>query len=157
MMKKFAWLGLSVLLLGACGTKEAETSGAGNTLEEVVVDFNTGQSAEAGEKVALSVTVTQGDETVEDADEVVYEVWESGHRSDGEMIAAKHTTDGVYEAETVFEEEGLYYMQAHTTARRLHAMPKQEITVGNPDPESIVPDDSEDSEGMKMMEDHSGH
>ena len=156
-MKKFAWLGLSVLLLGACGTNEAETAGAGNTLEEVVVDFNTGQTAEAAEEVILSVTVTQGGEAVEDADEVVYEVWESGHRNDGEMITADHTADGVYEAQTVFEEEGLYYMQAHTTARRMHAMPKQEITVGNPDPESIVPDDSDDSQGMDMMKDHSGH
>jgi hypothetical protein len=157
MMKKLAWLGLSVLLLGACGTGETETSGAGNTMEEVAVEFNTGQTAEVAEEVVLSVTVTQGDEAVEDADEVVYEVWESGHRKDGEMITAEHTADGVYEAQTVFEEEGLYYMQAHTTARRLHAMPKQEITVGNPDPESIVPDDSDDSEGMDMMEHHSGH
>ncbi|TWT00061.1 FixH family protein [Planomicrobium sp. CPCC 101079] len=156
-MKKFAWLGLSILLLGACGTNEAETSGAGNTLEEVVVEFNTGQTAEVGEEVTLSVTVTQGGEAVEDADEVVYEVWESGHRKDGEMITAEHTADGIYEAETVFEEEGLYYMQAHTTARRLHAMPKQEVTIGNPDPESIVPDDSEDSEGMNMIEEHGGH
>ncbi|TWT24432.1 FixH family protein [Planomicrobium sp. CPCC 101110] len=156
-MKKLAWLGLSVLMLGACGTNGAETSGAGNTLEEVAVEFNTGQTAEVGEEVALSVTITQGGEAVEDADEVVYEVWESGHRKDGEMITAEHTADGVYEAETVFGEEGLYYMQAHTTARRLHAMPKQEMTVGNPDPESIVPDDSEDSEGMNMMEEHSGH
>ena len=155
-MKKLAWLGLSVLLLGACGTNEAETSGAGNTLEEVAVKFNTEQKAEAAEEVVLSVTVTQGDEMVEDADEVVFEVWESGHRKDGEMITAEHTADGVYEAQTVFEEDGLYYMQAHTTARRLHAMPKQEITVGNPDPASIVPDDSEDSEGMDKM-DHSGH
>ncbi|MGK7379528.1 FixH family protein [Planococcus sp. 1R117A] len=156
-MKKLIWLALPFLLLAACGSEEADSAGAGNSLEEIVVEINTPETAEAAEEVVLSASVTQGDEAVEDADEVVYEVWQSGHRDSGEMIEAEHTGNGVYEAETVFEEEGLYFMQAHTSARRLHVMPKQEITVGDPDPASIVPDDSEDSEGMDKMEDHSGH
>lgn len=156
-MKKLIGLAMLLLLLAACGSEEADSAGTGNSLEEIVVDINTPQTAEVAEEVVLSVTVTQGDEAVEDADEVVYEIWESGHRDSGEMIEAEHTEAGVYEAETVFEEEGLYYMQAHTSARRLHVMPKQEITVGNPDPASIVPDDSDDSHGMEKMEDHSGH
>ncbi|MDQ0430246.1 hypothetical protein QOZ98_003084 [Planomicrobium stackebrandtii] len=156
-MKKFLWLGLPILLLAACGTGEADSSGAGDPIEEVMVSFNTDTQADPSEEVVLSVTVTQGDEAVEDADEIVYEVWESGNRDNSEMITAEHTEDGVYEAKTTFEEEGLYYMQAHTTARSLHVMPKQEVTVGNPDPDSIVSDDSEDSQGMGKMEDHSGH
>ncbi len=157
MMKKMMWLGLPFLLLAGCGTDEADSAGTGEQIEEVMVEFNTEQQAAVAEEVVLSVSVTQGDEAVEDADEVVYEVWESGDRDNSEMIPAEHTEDGVYEAETSFEEEGLYYMQAHTTARSLHVMPKQEVTVGNPDPDSIVPDDSDDSQGMDKMEDHSGH
>ncbi|EIM05464.1 hypothetical protein A1A1_16043 [Planococcus antarcticus DSM 14505] len=156
-MKKFVWLGLPFLMLAACGTGEADSPGAGEQVEEVMVAFNTETQADPVEEVVLSVTLTQGDETVEDADEVVYEVWESGDRGNSEMIPAEHIEDGVYEAETSFEQEGLYYMQAHTTARSLHVMPKQEITVGTPDPDSIVPDDSDDSQGMDKMEDHSGH
>lgn len=156
-MKKFVWLGMPFLLLAACGTGEADSPGAGDPIEEVMVSFNTETQADPAEEILLSVTVTQGDEAVEDADEIVYEVWESGDRDNSEMIPAEHTEDGVYEAETTFEEEGLYYMQAHTTARSLHVMPKQEITVGDPDPDSIVPDDSDDSQGMDKMEDHSGH
>lgn len=156
-MKKLIGFALPFLLLAACGTSESTTSGAGEMMEEVIVEINTAQQAEVAESVVLSATVTQGGEAVEDADEVVYEVWESGHRDDSEMIEAEHVEDGVYEAETVFEEEGLYYMQAHTTARRLHVMPKQEITVGDPDPESIVPDEGEDTQGMDGMKEHSGH
>lgn len=156
-MKKFIWLGLPLLLLAACATGEADSPGAGDQVKEVMVAFNTETQADPAEQVVLSVTLTQGDETVEDADEVVYEVWESGDRGNSEMISAEHTENGVYEAETSFEQEGLYYMQAHTTARSLHVMPKQEITVGTPDPDSIVPDDSDDSQGMDKMEDHSGH
>lgn len=157
-MKKLLWLGVPILLLAACGS-DGDSAGAGNSTDIIEVEINTPQEAEVAEDVTLSVTVTQGDETVEDADEVVYEVWQSGDRDHSEMIEAEHTEGGIYEAETTFEEEGLYYMQAHTTARRLHVMPKQEITVGDPDPSSIVPDTSEDPEGMDMMDmdEHSGH
>ncbi|GKW47500.1 FixH family protein [Planococcus sp. NCCP-2050] len=158
-MKKLLWLGMPILLLAACGSNDDDSAGAGDSTQIVEVEITTPQEAEVAEEVTLSVTVTQGSETVEDADEVVYEVWQSGDRDNSEMIEAEHTENGIYEAETVFEEEGLYYMQAHTTARRLHVMPKQEITVGDPDPASIVPDSSDDSEGMdKMdMDEHSGH
>lgn len=157
-MKKISWIAVlaAVLLLAGCGEEE-DTSGAGMNLNPIETAFNSPETAEPGAEMTLSVTVVQGEELVEDADEVVYEVWESGHRSDSEMLTAEHIGDGVYEAETVFEEEGLYFAQAHTTARRLHVMPKQEITVGNPDPDSIVPDDSDDAEGMEKMEDHNGH
>lgn len=157
-MKKISWMAVlaAVLLLAGCGEEE-DTSGAGMNLNPIETTFNSPETAEPGAEMTLSVTVVQGEELVEDADEVVYEVWESGHRSDSEMLTAEHIGDGVYEAETVFEEEGLYFAQAHTTARRLHVMPKQEITVGNPDPGSIVPEDSDDTEGMEKMEDHNGH
>lgn len=157
-MKKFSWMAIpaALLVLAACG-QEDETAGAGMNVNPIETAFNSPETAEPGEEMTLSVTVVQGEEVVEDADEVVYEVWESGHRSDSEMLPAEHIGDGVYEAETVFEEEGLYFAQAHTTARRLHVMPKQEITVGSPDPDSIVPDDSDDAEGMDKMEGHDGH
>ena len=156
-MKKIMWLGLPFLLLAGCGSEEADSAGTGEMIEEVMVEFNTEQQAEPAEEVLLSVTLSQGDEAVEDASEVVYEVWESGDRNNSEMITAEHTENGTYEAETSFGEEGLYYMQAHTTARGMHVMPKQEITIGNPDPDSIVPDNSDDSQGMDKMDDHSGH
>lgn len=156
-MKKFVSIALLLLLLAGCGTEEAESTGTGNSAEPIKVEFNVAAQSEVAETVVLAVTVTQGDEVVDDADEVVFEVWKSGHRSKGEMITAEHKGDGMYQAETFFDEEGLYFIQAHTTARRLHVMPKHELTVGNPDPASIVPDDSEAPEDMSGMDEHSGH
>ena len=156
-MKKMIWAVLPFLLLTGCGSDDANSTGAGNSLEEVKVDITTAEQAEPAEEIVLSATVTQGEEPVEDADEVVFEVWQSGHRDQGEMIEAEHTADGIYEADTVLGSEGLYFIQAHTTARRMHTMPKQEITIGDPDPESIVPDDSDDANSMDKMDDHSGH
>lgn len=148
-MKK--WIALMlVLLLAACG-EEDSSAGAGEMPQEVEVEFNTEETADPGEEVLLSATVTQGTEAVEDADEVVFEVWQSGDRENSEMLEASHTQDGVYEQSWTVEEEGLYYVQAHTTARRMHVMPKMELTAGDPDPESIVPDDSDDSDAMEKM------
>lgn len=157
-MKKIIWMAVitGLLILSACGEEEADTAGAGMNINPIETIFKSPETTEPGEKMTLSVTVTQGEEFVEDADEVVYEVWQSGHRDESEMLPAEHKGEGVYEAEASFEEEGLYFVQAHTTARRLHAMPKQDITVGDPDPDTIVPDDSDDAESMNNMEGH-GH
>ncbi|ALS74579.1 MULTISPECIES: FixH family protein [Planococcus] len=148
-MKK--WIALMlVLLLAACG-EEDSSAGAGELPQEVEVEFNTQETADPGEEMLLSATVTQGTEAVEDADEVVFEVWQSGARDNSEMLEASHTQDGVYEYAWTAGEEGLYFIQAHTTARRMHVMPKMELTIGNPDPETIVPDDSEDADAMEKM------
>lgn len=158
-MKKLIWFAILVALfmLSACG-QDAETADADMNVQPVETVFNSAEAFEPGENVTLSVTVTQGTESVEDADEVVFEVWQSGNRKESEMLPADHVEDGVYEAETIFDAEGLYFAQAHTTARRLHVMPKQEITVGDPDPSTIVPDDSDDQESMDKMEGHGdGH
>lgn len=149
-MKKWMMLVFLVLLLGAC-TEEDASVGAGDTLEEVEVEFNTAESVDLGEEVLLAAAVSQGGEAVEDADEVVFEVWQSGDRAHSEMLEAEHTEGGVYEHSWTFDDEGLYFIQAHTTARRMHVMPKMELTVGNPDPASIVPDDSDDADAMEKM------
>lgn len=155
-MKKLIIIVLFSALLAACGTDDANSSDADFVVEEIVVEIQTPEQVEAGQKIPLLAKVTQGDEAVEDADEVIFEVWQSGSRDDSEMLEAKHIGDGIYEAETMFQ-EGLYYTYAHTTARQLHVMPKHQITAGNPDPSSIVPDDSSESDSMENMEKHSGH
>lgn len=155
-MKQLTLLMLVFLLLAACGTEESGAASGSGNIEPLTVEILTPEKVEAEEPTLLSASVMQGEETVEDADEVIFEVWESGNRNGAEMIEAKHTKDGVYEAEAELG-EGLYFIQAHTTARLMHAMPKQEVTVGNPDPASIVPDDSDDAEGMKNVEEHTGH
>ncbi len=151
-MKKWTGLLLLLLLLAACSQKDL-SAGAGEMPEEVTVDFITEASAQPGEEVVLAAAVAQGTQPVDDADEVVFEVWQSGARDSSEMLEGTHTEDGVYEHSHLFEEEGLYFIQAHTTARRMHVMPKMELTVGDPDPGSIVPDDSSDTDAMK----HLGH
>ena len=61
------------------------------------------------------------------------------------MVEGNLTEDGVYEANFTFDHDGVYYMFAHTNARGLHVMPKQELIVGEPDMSKVLPDDSDDS------------
>ncbi|WP_391203703.1 FixH family protein [Psychrobacillus sp. L4] len=151
MKKILTVLALTTLTLAGCGGKEATTHDSHShnegTLEEVVVNIQTPETLPVGQEVALSAKVTQGDKAVDDADQVEFEVWESGMREHGTMLEGKLTKDGVYEANYTFDHDGIYYMFAHTNARGLHVMPKQELKVGNPDMSKVMPDESDDSMG----------
>lgn len=147
MKKTIAALVMATMTLVGCSDEQATevNSQQEGTLEEVMVEFQTPTELAVNEEVVLSVKVTQGDEAVDDADSVEFEVWESGMRDASEMIDGHLTEDGVYEAKYTFDHDGVYYMFAHTTARGLHVMPKQELTVGTPDMSKVMPDDSDDS------------
>ena len=147
MKKTIAALVMATMTLVGCSDKQATevNSQQEGTLEEVMVEFQTPTELAVNEEAVLSVKVTQGDEAVDDADSVEFEVWESGMRDASEMMDGQLTEDGVYEAKYTFDHDGVYYMFAHTTARGLHVMPKQELTVGTPDMSKVMPDESDDS------------
>jgi hypothetical protein len=138
-MKKIgSWVSiLSVAVaLAACGQDNANETENNSAAEETQVEtldvaLDTPEKVEKGEKVTFSATVTQGDEKVDDADEVMFEVWKEGSKEESEMIEASHDGDGVYSAEKQLDEAGKHFVQSHVTARDLHTMPKNEIMVGS--------------------------
>ncbi len=139
----FGLIGLFVL--GACGTeKEAESAAVPQSMEPVEAELTVAATAEKGEAVPLSVTVTQDGQPVDDADEIKFEVWKNGAKEESEMIKASLTKDGVYEAETTFAEEAVYTVQVHVTARSMHTMPTTNVTVGHP--ETAAEAEEEESE-----------
>lgn len=151
MKKRIATFTLTAMVLTGCGAEEAShTNHEETTFQEIVVQIQTPEQLPVGEEVALAAKVSQGEKAVDDADKVEFEVWESGLRDEGKMIEGTLTKDGVYEANYTFNHDGVYYMFAHTTARGLHTMPKQKLTVGSPDLGSILPDESDDTM-------HNGH
>jgi len=127
-MKKFKFLLLGIgFLFVACQSNDNMSDDELRTLE---VEFEVPETAEINETVELKASVTYGDELVEDADEVVFEVWEKGNREDRKMIDAENEGEGVYMATTSFDYDGIFEMYAHTTARDLHTMPKKEVIIG---------------------------
>lgn len=152
-MKK--WLIATALMFVVSGCTEKETMSHEEhdpnnpSLEIVEVEILNEDQLDPGTELTLSARVTQEDKVVDDADEVKFEVWESGLRDEGQMYEGSLTEDGVYEAKHLFEEEGVYYMFAHTTARGMHVMPKMKITVGNPDPADVLEDDTKNTMNHK--------
>lgn len=147
MMKKWFYSLVAVpFLLAACGDDpKVETLDTAEVPAIVEVDIQTAEQLNVGETIQLAARVTQEEEAVNDAKEVKFEVWESGLRDEGEMLDGELTEDGIYVADYTFDHDGVYYMFAHTTARGMHVMPKQELIVGNPDMSKVLEDTSSNS------------
>jgi len=131
-MKRIVWFSLvvfSLLFLAACGASDDNEEITADDLKMLEVDFELPETASVGDTVELQATVTYGDEVVEDADEMVFEVWLEDNEDDSENFEGVHQGDGVYTAETTFEEAGTYEAYAHTTARELHTMPLKSIEI----------------------------
>lgn len=83
-----------------------------------------------GQQVTIKAVVTQEDENVNDANEVLFEVWKKGE-DEHEKIKGKSKGNGVYSIKNTFDASGTYYIMSHVTARGQHTMPKKTIKVGD--------------------------
>lgn len=122
-------LALAFTILAACGNNDDSV----NDLDELPVldvEFDIPETLDVGETLVLQAVVTYGGELVEDAEEVVFEVWEKGKQDESDWLGSTNNEDGTYTAEVTFDEDGIYEMYAHTTARGIHYMPKREVIVG---------------------------
>lgn len=145
---------ITVIVLGviaaACGNNEEETLKAPPELHTLEVDLTVTNEVQVDEEVDMSTLVTYGDRKVADADEVVYEVWEEGKKSESTMIDSKNAGDGVYTATTSFETDGLYHIQVHVTAEGQHSMPIEQVTVGEGGDYEDVAEHDYHTEGFMM-------
>ncbi|HLR23576.1 MAG TPA: FixH family protein [Pseudogracilibacillus sp.] len=143
-MKKFSVMAGMLLIVGlftACSSNNNENN-LEDELPELNVDFDVPETADSKENVHLEALVTYDGEPVEEADEVLFEIWESGNEDDSEKIEADNEGEGVYTLDYQFDEDGVYEMYAHTTAEGLHTMPKKQIAVGDAE----IPDDEDDED-----------
>ena len=126
------------LSLTACNALANKTTNEEEIPELVEVDLQVPEKAEVGEKVLIKAHVTQGNEEVDDADEVVFEIWKNGSKDESQMLDFTKQEKGNYQLETNFDSSGVYYIQVHVTARRMHVMPKQQIIIGDVDPSELT-------------------
>jgi hypothetical protein len=150
-MKKILFLSfmvLSVFMISACNNKEQQEQADDKLPEFVEVNLSvTPEHGKANEPIIFEAKVTQGEENVEDADEVKFEIWRAKDEKH-EKIEVEHSEDGIYRLEKAFEQEGTYYIISHVTARDMHNMPKKEFVVGTAsEPED--PDEMKDSMNME--------
>jgi len=133
MKRKFGLLvGLFMLAaMAACGKEEAVKVDETGVPLPLDVKLTVTEQVDVNGIIKMEAVVTQGDEKVDDADEVEFEVWEEGKKDDSFKVESTNDKDGLYTAETSFDHDGLFHVQGHVTARGLHTMPKKEVTVGN--------------------------
>ncbi|MFD2705974.1 FixH family protein [Salibacterium lacus] len=125
---------LAAGVLAACGQGSEEESGSGEEnmeVQSIEVEPDMPENPEPGTEVELAASVTQGEESVTDADEVRFEIWKDGGKEKSEEILSENRDENRYSIPYTFEEEGLYHVTSHVTARDMHNMPTTEVTVGN--------------------------
>ncbi len=137
-MKKYTVILFSILLLAACSMEKE--SGKNENKLPLEVTIQTPETIHSHEEVTLKALVTQGDEKVTDANDVVFEVWQSG-QNDREMLSAEHQGDGIYSAKKSFSEDGQYFVVAHVTARNMHQMPTKQVIAGTPENTAVFQED----------------
>ncbi|GAA0336615.1 hypothetical protein GCM10008931_30270 [Oceanobacillus oncorhynchi subsp. oncorhynchi] len=162
MKKKIFFILIALMaVLAACSNNEADTAEEEDTdsmeLPVLEVDFDVPEHVEVGETIDLTAHVTFDDEPVEDAREVLFEVWTQGHADDSVEIEGVHQEDGTYTASFTFEEEAVYEMYAHTTARELHVMPLETVIAGDAEPSEEEAHDEMDHEHHEHGHDADEH
>ncbi|MBD8068561.1 FixH family protein [Bacillus sp. PS06] len=129
MKRIIVMLSIVSLLLMGCGNNEENSQT--NELVPLNVEIEIQpETIDVNEAVTFNAFVTYGDEVVEDANEVQFQIWEKGNEDEDEFIDGPHVGDGVYSIEKTFDHDGTYYVVAHVTARNMHNMPKKEFVVG---------------------------
>src|SRR5690606_16593810 len=87
-------------------------------------------TAETGEEFLAQATVTFEGEPVEDADEVMFEVWQRDDKENSTSIEGEHQGEGVYSIPLSFDEDDVYYVISHVTVEEMHNMPRKRVVVG---------------------------
>lgn len=143
-MKKL-WLAIaaSTVIVAGCNATNKEPE----VPEIVEVEILTPMEAPLA-PLKLEARVTQGGKDLEDA-YVQFEFWQSGMRDDAYMLDGEYQGEGVYEVEVTPEEDGVYYMFAHTTASGMHVMPKQELIIGNPNMDEVIKEGPNENNDMR--------
>ncbi|KAA1042436.1 FixH family protein [Macrococcus equipercicus] len=132
-MKKFLLTAGALLFLTACSNEQGH-AGHGSTatndkLEPLKVALAVPKSASAGDKISLKAKVTYGKESVDKADEVMFEIIKDNNAKSSVKEKVEHGEDGVYTLDYTFKEPGKYRVISHVTAKNQHTMPDADIVV----------------------------
>lgn len=129
-MKKILFFFVLVMfLMTACSAgQDQKDDSLDNPPELLEVSIITPEKIKMDEEITIKAKVNQGEGKVINADEVKFEIWKSD-QEDHEMIPAHNEKDGTYSIKKTFNEGGNYFIVAHTTANRMHSMPKKEVIV----------------------------
>ncbi|WP_100406841.1 FixH family protein [Bacillus solitudinis] len=120
-----------LLVISGCGQGLENTGEKNpNVVLPIEVVLNVPEEAKVGEEIIISSAVSQGEDLIEDASEVIFEIWEEGRQDKGMMIEPSEQEGHLYKLTHIFEKEGKHHIKVHVTARDMHRMPATEINIG---------------------------
>ncbi len=125
-----------MLFISAC-TGNTDSADDTTTPKAVEVEILLPEEISLNEESILKVRLMQDQENVEDAEDVQFEIWKANSQEKSELIEAKYEKEGIYSVKKTFQEDGVYYVQTHVTARGMHVMPKKQFVVGNVSEEEL--------------------
>ncbi len=143
-----------MIFLTACGEEEAVP--CGNTLVPIEVSFSWDSvELDSGAEVEFEAIVTHDEIPVDNAQEVIFEIWEHGNEDYHFMEETVVEGDGRYTLDWTFDRDGVYYVYYHVTACSMHRMEKVQIVIGDVDVDAIL---AEPDIGSKWSNSHEhGH
>jgi hypothetical protein len=134
MKKAYFILLTAIFLLTACGTNSPkpemtmDTSASPVPLK-VIIQLKP-SSIQPDQPVTIQAIVTQGNQKVDDPQDVQFEIWKDGQPNHEMVKKIDHQTGGIYSIQKTFHEPGTYFVISHVTARDMHTMPKKQFVVG---------------------------
>ena len=149
-MKRFS-IGITLVLsvlLSACGAEKDDNNHSmsdDNVPEMLMVELTIPEKAVTGEEVEFIAKLTQGEEIVENANEVKFEVLNKS-TGEKEMIVGTLNKDKKYSTSYRFEQAGVYDITSHVTARNMHTMPTKTIEVTGEELVNITTETTSNSE-----------
>ncbi|NBI28943.1 FixH family protein [Chengkuizengella marina] len=131
-LKSFIFIIMIIAFVTGCTANQEETSELPPPkLFDVDIQISPDE-IQKGQPVRIEAIVTLGSEKIEDASEVKFEFKKDGSEQSS-FAYGTHQGEGIYFVEETFEEDGVYSVTAHVTARDMHNMPKKQFTVGEVD------------------------
>lgn len=137
MKNKWVIFSLLIILMSACsGTIEEEKEQ--NYLDPIEVELVMSTDLQVNEELITEAIVTQGGESVSDASEVIFEIWQHGNPSTYSSNEGINLGNGAYQVSWNATSEGVYYIYYHVTARGMHRMEKIQFVIGDVDVNEIL-------------------
>ena len=119
------------IILAGCGKEEsAPPNNAEQSLEMIDVELMVPETTNSGTEITIEAKVTQGEEEVDDADSVKFEIWDKEDEENSVIKPFESKDGGTYAINHTFDKDGVYVVQVHVDARNLHVMPLSEVQVG---------------------------
>ncbi|MCI4126517.1 FixH family protein [Bacillus haynesii] len=119
------------LLLSACSAVQSKFHHEEGPPKVISTEFLLSKKIDPHRTTTLKIKLTRGNAGLENADGTVFYISKAAGGERIKEITAKHEGKGIYSADTMFPEHGVYDIQVHAEADGMRVMPVKRVIVGD--------------------------